>query len=104
MKDKAIGELRAVMKIDVELYWHYIVLEVFDEHVSHPPKNAGQPILLEPLDKHIVIDSNQFRHYVQYTFTNDPFFCHSKDFTCYLIAICEASDSFIIIIGEYGKR
>ena len=57
-----------------------------------------------PENKHIVIDSNQFRHYVQYTFTHDPFFCHSKDFTCYLIAICEASDSFIIIIGEYGKR
>lgn len=57
MEDKAIRELGAVMKIDVELHRHYIILEVFNEHVSNSPKDARQPILLETFDEHFVINS-----------------------------------------------
>jgi hypothetical protein len=91
------------MEINVELDRYYVILEIFHEHISHAPKYARHPILLESLDENFMIHPDHFGHNVQYTLSYDPLFRHSENLTCHLVTVSKAANSFIIIIGKYGE-
>lgn len=91
------------MEVDIELYGYDVLIKVFDEKITDATENSWHAFLLEALDEKLMVKLNTLWHDGYHAFTDNLLFAHSKDLASYFIAINEAANEFVIVIGKYGK-